>query len=235
VTEYQAEILEDEKGKKFRASFPKEVTNRVQYGLGVKSNAVYMSQYQLIPYNRVEEHFDEQMGLGISAGTIYNFNVEAYDKLELFEAWLINSMRKEPLLHADETGINIGGKRNWLHCASNDKYTYFTVDTKRGQEAMDRAGVLPDFKGILVHDHWKPYYKYKEITHALCNAHHLRELQRVVDHVKRSGQKSYRISKEMNIKFLKPICLSKRTEHSAIVSFQSQKVLHCEARKWPGS
>ena len=72
----------------------------MQYGLGVKVNAVYMSQYQLIPYNRVQEHFDEQMNLGISAGTIYNFNVEAYDKLALFEAWLINRIRKEPLLHA---------------------------------------------------------------------------------------------------------------------------------------
>ena len=71
-----------------------------------------MSQYQLVPYNRVEDHFDEQMNLGISAGTIYNFNLEAYDKLAVFEAWLINTMRKEPLLHADETGVNIGGKRN---------------------------------------------------------------------------------------------------------------------------
>lgn len=189
VTEYQAEILENENGKKFKASFPKEVNSKVQYGLGVRANSVYMSQYQLIPYNRVEEHFDEQMNLGISAGTVYNFNLEAYEKLATFEAWLVNTMRKESLLHADETGVNIGGKRNWLHCASNGKYTYFTVDEKRGKEAMDRAGVLPDFKGIMVHDHWKPYYKYKEITHALCNAHHIRELQRAVDHDKKEWAK----------------------------------------------
>lgn len=199
VTEYQAEIVENEKGKRFTAPFPKEVTSKVQYGLGVKANAVYMSQYQLIPYNRVEEHFDEQMDLGISAGTIYNFNLEAYEKLALFEAWLINTMKKEPLLHADETGVNIGGKRSWLHCASNGQYTYFTVDSKRGQEAMDRAGVLPDFKGILVHDHWKPYYKYKEMTHALCNAHHIRELQRVVEQDKKEwASKIIVLLKEMN-------------------------------------
>jgi transposase len=201
VTEYQAEILENENGKKFKASFPKEVNSKVQYGLGVKANSVYMSQYQLIPYNRVEEHFDEQMNLGISAGTVYNFNLEAYEKLATFEAWLVNTMRKEPLLHADETGVNIGGKRNWLHCASNGKYTYFTVDEKRGQEAMNRAGVLPDFKGIMVHDHWKPYYKYKEITHALCNAHHIRELQRAVDHDKKEWAKEMiNLLKEMNKK-----------------------------------
>lgn len=201
VTEYQAEILENEKGKKFRATFPKEVNSKVQYGLGVKANAVYMSQYQLIPYNRVEEHFDEQMKLKISAGTIYNFNLEAYEKLATFEAWLVNTMRKEPLLHADETGVNIAGKRNWLHSASNAKYTYFTVDEKRGQEAMNRAGVLPDFRGILVHDHWKPYYKYTEITHALCNAHHIRELQRAVEHDKKEWAKEMiNLLKEINNK-----------------------------------
>ena len=201
VTEYQAEILENGKGKRFTAPFPKEVNNKVQYGLGVKANAVYMSQYQLIPYNRVEEHFDEQMKLGISAGTIYNFNIEAYDKLAMFEAWLINTMRKEPLLHADETGVNIAGKRNWLHCASNGEYTYYRVDEKRGQEAMDRAGVLPNFKGILVHDHWKPYYKYKEMTHALCNAHHIRELQGIIDQDKKEWAKELiELLQEMNKK-----------------------------------
>ena len=42
---------------------------------------------------------------------------------------------------------------------------------------MNEKGVLPRFKGILCHDHWKPYYQYTDCEHALCNAHHLRELE----------------------------------------------------------
>jgi len=85
------------------------------------------------------------------------------------------------LIHADETGINVNGKRIWLHNASNDKWTYFYPHTIRGKVAMDEIGILPDFRGVLCHDHWKPYLKYEDCSHSLCNAHHLRELERAYE------------------------------------------------------
>ena len=177
VIEWRAQILEDSTGKRFVAPFPDGVSRPVQYGVGVKVNSVYMSQYQLVPYNRVEDHFREQLQIPVSNGSIGNFNQEAYERLEPFEQWLIRHLISSSLIHADETGINIGGARKWLHNASNDKYTFFYPHCKRGGEAMDDIGILPEFHGILCHDHWKPYYKYG-IAHALCNAHHLRELER---------------------------------------------------------
>jgi transposase len=81
-------------------------------------------------------------------------------------------------LHVDETGINIGGKRRWLHGASTTGWTYFYPHEKRGKVAMDEADILPHFSGVLCHDHWKPYYQYTQCEHALCNAHHIRELER---------------------------------------------------------
>ena len=35
--------------------------------------------------------------------------------------------------------------------------------------------------GIIVHDHWKPYYTMTDVDHALCNAHHLRELKALIE------------------------------------------------------
>lgn len=176
VTEYRAQVLVNEKGRRFVAPFPEGVSRPTQYGSGVKTNSVYMSMFQLIPYNRVADHFMEQMGIPLSAGSIFNFNQEAYERLGDFEQWLQKKLIGSDLVHADETGINIGGKRVWLHNASNDKYTFFYPHHKRGREAMDAMGVLPFFQGILCHDHWKPYYHYGG-DHALCNAHHLRELE----------------------------------------------------------
>jgi transposase len=181
VTEYQAQILENEQGKRFMGDFPEHVTRPVQYGVGVKAHAVYLSQYQLLPYNRIEEYFAEQLGIPLSAGSVFNFNEQAASLITSSGA---ESMIKQALhsphhaLHVDETGINVGGKRCWLHGASTRWWTYFYPHEKRGKTAMDEAGILPHFTGVLCHDHWKPYYQYTACQHALCNAHHIRELER---------------------------------------------------------
>ena len=178
VTEYQAEILEDSKGNQFVAPFPKGVTKAVQYGTSLKAHSVYMSQFQLIPYKRIQGYFREQLGIPVSEGSIYNFNQEAYGLLATFEEKVKTKLAGSDLLHVDETGINMNGDKRWLHCTSNSSWTYFFPHEKRGTDAMNAVGILPKFRGILCHDHWKPYYKY-DCTHALCNAHHLRELEGV--------------------------------------------------------
>lgn len=177
VTEYRAQILEDDQGHRFVADFPPGVTRPVQYGPGLKANAVYMSQYQLIPYDRIRDHFQDQLHVRVSAGSVFNFNQEAFEGLAGFEQWVKQQLAGSDLMHADETGINIGGQRHWLHCASNASLTWFYPHARRGSEALDEMGILRSFKGVLCHDHWKPYYRYP-CVHALCNAHHLRELQR---------------------------------------------------------
>lgn len=198
VTEWRAEVLEHQNGKRYVAEFPKDVTRPVQYGINVKVNAVYMSQFQLIPYNRVEDHFQDQLGIPISAGTINNFNKDAFERLESFESWLKEQLIASPLVHGDETGINIGGKGRWLHTVCNDNFTYYYPHDKRGGIAIDEMGVLPTYKGIICHDHWKPYFNYGGL-HSLCNAHHLRELERAVEQDKQKwAEQMILLLKEIN-------------------------------------
>jgi len=188
VTEYRAEVLKDENGKRYVAPFPDGVTRPVQYGNGIKAHAVYLSQFQLLPYKRIEDYFRDQLQIPISSGTICNFNQDASKRLELFETWVTGALSKSPVLHADETGINVDSKRHWLHCNSNRSLTYYYPHAKRGKDAMDEMGVLPHFSGVLCHDHWKPYYRY-DCTHSLCNAHHLRELERAWEQDKQQWAK----------------------------------------------
>ena len=124
VTEYQAQILEDELGKRFVGEFPQGVNSPVQYGAGVKAHAVYLSQYQLLPYNRIEEYFCEQLNIPISAGSVFNFNQQASALVKSTGAEKVikqSLQTTHQALHVDETGINIGGKRRWLHGASTTR------------------------------------------------------------------------------------------------------------------
>lgn len=180
VTEYRAEKLRDGLGMIYTAIFPEGVTKAAQYGGEVKAQSVYMSQFQLVPQARVQGYFNDQVGLAISKGSIGNFNQEAYERLESFEVWAKGALHSSFLNHADETGINVDGKKVWLHNLSNDRVTLYHADSERGKGAMDRMGVLPFYRGRLCHDHWKPYYRYENVIHVLCNAHHLRELERVI-------------------------------------------------------
>jgi transposase len=183
VSEYQAEILIDEKANRYVASFPEEVGNTTQYAPEVKAHGVYLSQYQLLPYERIARYFSDIAGLPISPGSLCNFNQKAYELLEEFDRIVKQRLIQGDtlmgtVLNTDETGINVNGETLWLHVACNTKWTYFYPHTARGKEAMDEMGILPAYRGTLCHDHWKAYFQYVNCIHALCNAHHLRELTR---------------------------------------------------------
>ncbi len=180
VIEYRAQILEDTQGHQFVAPFPKHITRPVQYGQDLKAHTVYLSQFQLLPYNRIDDYFRTEINVPVSMGSIFNFNQEAYGLLEKFDAFVKQKLIDAPVLNVDETGINIKGKNAWLHVTANAQWTYFFPHEKRGRIAMDTIGILPQFKGTVCHDHWKPYFIY-HCLHALCNAHHLRELQRAFE------------------------------------------------------
>ncbi|MFT7689254.1 MAG: transposase [Candidatus Azotimanducaceae bacterium] len=64
-----------------------------------------MSQFQLVPVDRVRDHFADQMGVPVSAGSICNFNLQAYNGLVRFEDWAKQQLIASPVMHADETGI----------------------------------------------------------------------------------------------------------------------------------
>jgi transposase len=101
--------------------------------------------------------------------------------LEGFVEVVREQLAAGPTAHFDETGARVGGRLAWVHSASTGLLSLFTVHAKRGKVAMDAAGVLPCFRGVAVHDGWSPYWRYQHITHALCGAHLLRELEGLVD------------------------------------------------------
>lgn len=178
VTEHQAEIkICPCCHKKVRAEFPSGVDSPTQYGEKIKSLSAYLNTQQFIPEDRIQIFFRDLYNVQIATATIVKFCNDLSNKLEPFNQALFREIKKSLLNHLDETGYKISGKTQWLHVASNEKFTYYHSSPKR-------KSLLKKLKGTVVHDHFKPYYQLPEVKHALCNAHHLRELEALVEYDK---------------------------------------------------
>jgi hypothetical protein len=163
------------------AMAPAGVSAPVQYGPRISAVAAYLWHGQFLSRGRTCEAISELFGVRVSPGTVAamvrRIAGELGGSLDAIRKALITA----DVVHLDETGFRVGGKLAWVHSASSGKFALVTVHGKRGRQAMDAAGVLPVFAGIVVHDCWAPYDSYVQVTHALCNAHALRELQAVID------------------------------------------------------
>lgn len=159
-----------------RALFPENIRGPVQYGERVQALAAYFAHQHFIPVDRLCQIFEDIFGIALSPGTCSNVDEKLFQRLESFERSLKTYLLAARILHFDETGMRCEKKLHWVHVASSQWATLYTIHSKRGQKAMDAANILPEFKGIAVHDHWFPYFAYEQIIHALCNTHHLREL-----------------------------------------------------------
>lgn len=182
VTEHQAEIKECPVcGKRSQASFPKEISQPVQYGPRVKAQTSYFNMYHFIPLNRVSEIVEDLYGQGVSEGVIVEGNDTLAEQIKPSVEEIKKQLQGAEVVHFDESGVRVEGELNWLHVASTEGLSYYEIVPKRGQAGMEQVGILPKFKGTAVHDHWKAYFSYTECSHSLCNAHHLRELEFVFE------------------------------------------------------
>ena len=176
ITEHQGETKTCSCGCVNRAAFPPEAPAPVQYGPRLKGTAVYLSQYQLLPFERTAEILRDLHGCeSFSQGTLANFHADCAARLEPVEAAILQQVAASPIAHFDETGVRAEGSLHWLHTVCTEVLTWYYAHKNRGAQAMDDAGVLPTFQGRAIHDFWKSYLKY-DCPHGLCNAHLLREL-----------------------------------------------------------
>jgi transposase len=175
-TEHQAEVKACPTcGHVNKAAFPEGLRAPAQYGPRIKAMAVYLRQYQLLPSERTCELLRDLFSCELSEGTLANITESAHDLLDEPVAQIAQQLKAAPVVSFDETGSSVLGQRWWLHVASTPQLTYYQVHPRRGSQAMDDIGILPDFTGRAVHDSWAPYFRY-DCDHSLCNAHHLREL-----------------------------------------------------------
>ncbi len=162
-------------------AFPADVTTMVQYGTGLKALAVYLLTYYLLPYERTSALLGDLFGHRPAKGTLQTAVETCADGLVGVEEQIKDALRQADVLHNDETGVRVQGQLQWVHMTNTARLTHYAVHPKRGSVAMTEIGILPAFHGVSVHDGLTAY-RQDDCAHALCNAHHLRELTAIEEH-----------------------------------------------------
>jgi transposase len=162
------------------AAAPAGVGAPAQYGPQVRAVGAYLVGYQHLPYERAVEALADLLGVGMSVGTLVTVMTRTSEGLTPFLEAVRDQIAAAPVAHFDETGLRVAAGSAWVHSASTEWLSLFRVHISRGHDAIAAAGVLPVFTGIAVHDGYTPYRRYGR-AHALCNAHHLRELAGILD------------------------------------------------------
>ena len=186
ITEHRVETKKcPHCGRNNRAEFPPDVQYPVQYGLYLKALMVYLCIFQLLPYDRVSEFFNDLFGRSLSKATLVKAVSECSQNLKGVEERIRELLAGAQVLNVDETGLRVVGIRQWLHVVSTELLTIYAHHLKRGSKATDAMQILPKFRGVMVHDFWSPYFNYPSL-HAICNAHIIRELKGISENY---GQK----------------------------------------------
>lgn len=165
-----------QENKKLRGEFPAHIKATKQYGNNLIALASALSTVGMVSIDRIQKLLSNVFQISISTGTIQNRLRSLHELVKLPVKYIRHQVSQLPLLHCDETGLRVSKKLRWLHCMCGEGWVYYALHDKRGREAMEEIGIIPGYRGIMLHDCWKPYFTYDKAEHALCCAHFLREL-----------------------------------------------------------
>lgn len=163
-------------GHIMEGTFPAHVGSPVQYGPNVEALVAYLHSRQYIPYARMQEFLKDVMGLSVSTGGIHNILQRLAKKARPFYQTIKERVEQATCIGADETGLNVNGKKHWMWTWQNNKLTYIVCSDNRGFQTIEEAfeNGLP--KAALVHDRWASHFKMNAKAHQICLAHLLRDL-----------------------------------------------------------
>lgn len=170
-------------GKPVKAEHSDEFTAPLKYGDSIKAFSIILNEYGNIPDHKTAEIIRDLSGgaISISPGTVVNFRKYAADAMTEDVELIKQKIKDAEVLCVDETGVNVNGKLCWAGVYATKEHILYELLNKRGDHCLDEAGILAFFIGILMHDHFKAYYRNLAATHSECNPHVLRYLQAVID------------------------------------------------------
>jgi len=178
VTEYQIFKRECTCGHETISNYPQQASAPVSYGNNIESLIGYFHARQYIPFKRMQEIFTDVFNTPISEGGIHYLlnklvkkSQPAYD---LIKQKLVSN--KKYAIGADETGMKVDGNKHWAWTWQNDEATFITITNNRAQRSITETFKNGFKNSVLVHDCWASHFNTKALSHQVCTAHLLRDM-----------------------------------------------------------
>ena len=116
---------------------------------------------------------EQLFGITISRSTNWRAQQRLARKLQPSYELIGKQVRGSPRVVCDETGWRVNGEGAWLHDFVTEHLTYYVIDpTRSGQPVKVLLG--EDSSGVLIHDGWSVYDKFRNARHQQCLAHLMR-------------------------------------------------------------
>ena len=162
-----------------KGEFPEDVNAPVVYGPNITAFVCYLSIYQNVPFKRLTHLLESIFGLHISEGTVSNM-LKTMRKLSKKPYEMIRGkVATGKVVGADETGINVSGKNNWLWSFQNAVATFLAFDPHRSHDVIADNFTKEEREGKVWVTDRLPAYFMADVgieDHQICVAHLLRNL-----------------------------------------------------------
>jgi transposase len=219
VTEHQIFKKVCTCGHETKSHFPAEANAPVSYGNNIESLIGYFHARQYIPFKRMQEIFKDIFNIPISEGGIHYLLNKLVVKVEpaynLIKQKLISNTKFA--IGADETGMKVAGQKHWAWTWQNLEATFITITNNRGQKSITETFENGFENSVLVHDCWRSYFNTKAISHQICVAHLLRDMNYLTERY------NHKWSKVCKIIFQNALVLKKKMDNTNYLIHNSQK------------
>lgn len=165
ITEHQCHTVLCICGCATTASLPPGVAES-NFGPRLTSIIAYLTAVLHVSRRGTREFCETLLNVGICLGSVQNLLEGTSDALEPVDKELSESLSKQPVINADETGW----RDRWLWIFVASTFIYFHVADSRGSKVL--LNVLGKvYNGILCVDRWGAYTKYHMGLIQICWAH----------------------------------------------------------------
>jgi len=133
-----------------------------------------------LSHGKCADVMKQLFGIDISRATSARSMLRTAQRCRAANDQLRIDVRDAEFVVPDETGWRVGGAIAWLHAFVSERTTYYEVDATRSHGPAERLLGI-DWPGMMTHDGWAVYDRFRNATHQQCTAHLLRRCHELME------------------------------------------------------